>query len=88
MISEVSDSSISQLWTFSVVSPCILIRRERMVGGVCACSEVKLNRMGQAVQTAYRGGRACLPQLVLSPKCLELLCIVEPGVAFLAPATC
>lgn len=54
-----------------VVSPYILIRRERMVGGVCAFSEVKLNRMGQAVQTAYGGGQALLSQLVLSLKLLD-----------------
>lgn len=33
-----------------------------------AFSEVKLNRMGQAVQTGRRGGRAHPAQLMLSQK--------------------
>lgn len=51
-----------------------------MCGGVGACSQVKLNRMGQAVLTAIRVERALLAQLVLSLKCLELAQKVELGV--------
>ena len=65
---------LSSLWlTVHLRSP-ILIRRERCV---CACREVKLNRMGQAVQTEY-----------FPPKRLELPPKVEPGVTLLAPSTC
>lgn len=80
-----------------MVSPYILIRRERAHGGgVCACSEVKLNRMGQAVQTACRErdrgeerrGGGHLAQLVLSQKRLELPLKVEAEVTFLAQTTC
>lgn len=49
-----------------------------------AFSEVKLNRMGQAAQSAIRVERAGLAQLVLSLKCLELahkveLCFFPPS---------
>lgn len=37
-----------------VISQFLLIRREGVFEGVFACSQVKLNRMGQAVQTACR----------------------------------
>lgn len=54
-----------------------------------AFSEVKLNRMGQAVQTGRRGGRAHPAQLMLSPKkCLELSLKVELGLRFLACTSC
>lgn len=44
-----------------------------------ACSEVKLNRMGQAVQSTIRVESSGLAQLVLSLKCLELAHKVELG---------
>lgn len=59
-----------------------------------ACSRVKLNRMGQAAQTAHTVREAGPAFLVLSLKCLELPWKVESGVTFfsfsfsLAPATC
>lgn len=61
-----------------------------MCGGVGACSQVKLSRMGQAVQTAIGVEMALLAQLVLSLKCLELPQKVELGVnvCFFAQATC
>lgn len=55
-----SHPCILQLCSYLYISPCLqflphfLIKRERLHAGADACSEVKLSRMGQVVQTATR----------------------------------
>lgn len=53
-----------------------------------AFSEVKLNRMGQAVQTDRRWKSSSCPANAFPKKCHELSFKVELGVRFLARTSC